>query len=201
MDEREFRILIFAKAPIAGDVKTRLIPFIGPERAREVFEQLLEETICTALAAHRPVELWCAPAANHPFFDNAARRYGIKLRQQVGSDLGARMLHACEESFEAGALPIVVGCDCPDLCVDDLAAAMAGLSAGADAVLGPAEDGGYYLLALARSAPNIFKDVPWGSKNALEATRRNLLTLRYKVAELATRWDVDRPEDYLRWVE
>lgn len=189
-------VAVFAKAPHPGAVKTRLIPLLGPAAAARLHAALVGRVVDTALAAGvGPVELWCAPDENDPLFEALARR-GARLRRQQGADLGERMAHACDAAFAHARGVILLGADCPALEASDLREAAAAL-AGHDAVLAPAEDGGYVLLALARAAP-VFEGLPWGGPTVLARTRERLAAARLSWHELRTLWDIDRPEDYVR---
>lgn len=189
-------VLVFARAPEPGRVKTRLIPAIGPERAARLHLAMLRRTLETAAdAGIGPVELWCTPGTDHPALVDAAAAHGLERYAQSGDDLGERMGHALARRLAGGAAALVIGTDCPALERGDLRAAATALASGADAVLGPARDGGYYLIGLRRAAPEVFADVAWGGGQVLEQTRENLRALRWRWRELATRADVDRPED------
>ncbi|MDB5545741.1 MAG: hypothetical protein JWO64_2890 [Hyphomicrobiales bacterium] len=186
-------IAIFARAPVAGAAKTRLIPRLGPEGAARLHARLVEHTLQQALAAGLgEVTLWCAPDEAHPFFAQCAARFGVGLRTQQGDDLGARMLFA----FEAARGPlIVIGADCPMLGPDLLREADSALRAGADAVLCPADDGGYGLIGLAQPHASLFENMDWGTDRVMAETRGRLRTLGLAWRETAPVWDVDRPED------
>lgn len=189
-------VTIFAKAPHAGAVKTRLVPVLGAEGAARLHAALVSRAVDAALAAGvGPVELWCAPDEDHPLFERIARR-GAALRRQPEGDLGARMSAACSAAFARPASVMLLGADCPVLEPRDLREAAAAL-AHSEAVVAPAEDGGYVLLALAREAP-VFSDMPWGEAQVMERTRERLRHAGIRWHELRTFWDVDRPEDYLR---
>lgn len=177
-------------------MKTRLVPLLGPEVAARLHAALAERALETALhAAVGPVELWCAPDEDDPWFRSMARR-GATLRRQEGEDLGARMSAACEAAFRRGRAAILVGADCPALEPEDLRDAAAALR-DHDAVLAPAEDGGYVLLGLQHAAP-VFDHMPWGGAGVLARTRERLRGAGLRWRELRTLWDVDRPEDYAR---
>jgi len=200
--ERTSRVLVFAKAPVAGTVKTRLLPLLNPEAAAALHRRL----VCNALSAAvgsgiGAVELWCAPTATHPFFSRCARDYGVSLREQVTGDLGARMQAAFEEALAMVDQAICVGTDCPSLGWHDLQIAESHLAKAQDAVIIPAEDGGYVLLGLRRFAPQLFRDIRWGSNTVLDQTRERFEELAWRWKELAPKWDLDRPEDYLRMVK
>lgn len=193
------QVAVFAKAPVAGEVKTRLVPLLGPADAAELHAELVRHALATAVnAGVGPVSLWCMPDLAHPFFAACAAEYGVLLRDQRGGDLGERMAHAFERLLPAGPA-LLVGSDCPSLGEEDLRAAAAAL-AGHDAVAQPAEDGGYVLVGLARAVPGLFEAIAWGGGDVMRATRERLRAAGATWREMPTRWDVDRPEDYRRLV-
>jgi rSAM/selenodomain-associated transferase 1 len=196
VSEPDCPILVFAKAPVPGQVKTRLIPAVGPAGAALLHEWLCRQTLKTATTAGvGPVELWCAPSVEHGFFRRCAEEFRVGLHNQAGCDLGERMAHALAETLGRAPRALVVGTDCPGLTAEDLGRAAAVLAQGADAVISPAKDGGYVLLGTRRFAPELFRDIPWGSARVLEETRARLRALGWNWKELPERWDVDRPED------
>jgi rSAM/selenodomain-associated transferase 1 len=192
--------MIFAKAPTPGRVKTRLVPALGEWAAAALHRQLAERTLATALAAGlAQVELWCAPATNDAFFEACAKRHGVGLRAQGEGDLGMRMARALESAVAEGSQGLLIGSDCPALTPEYLREAAAALIGGNDAVIGPAEDGGYVLIGLARGpAAQLFTDIAWGAATVMQETRTRLARLNWRWRELATLWDVDRPEDLPR---
>ncbi|MDA1107270.1 MAG: TIGR04282 family arsenosugar biosynthesis glycosyltransferase [Proteobacteria bacterium] len=189
-------IMVFAKAPIAGGVKTRLLPVLSATAATELHARLVRHTLATASNAGLcPVQLWCAPATEHPFFKQCAEDFGVTLHAQHGRDLGDRMMHAFDTALRHGKQAIIIGSDCPLLTALDLEAALTALSGGFDAVLGPAQDGGYVLLGLTHVSPVLFENIPWGTSRVLALTRERLQQLQWRAHELPVHWDVDRPED------
>jgi rSAM/selenodomain-associated transferase 1 len=191
-------VAIFAKAPRPGAVKTRLIGRLGAEGAARLHAALARRTVETALAARAgPVELWCAPDEDDAFFRSMAA-LGASLRRQPEGDLGGRMQAACDYAFARGRRIVLVGCDCPALAPADIAEAARGLD-DHDAVLAPAEDGGYVMMALAHAAP-VFDAMPWSTSEVMALTRERLRGAGLAWRELRTFWDVDRPEDYERLV-
>lgn len=202
---REGKLLVFARAPVAGQAKTRLEGALGPQGAADLQAKLIRHTLgCLTVDGEIPVELWCSPDRSHPLFARCAADYGVFLKQQQGDDLGARMAHAFAEALNDHDWAIVVGTDCPKLTVADVKAAGDWLKAGLDAVLGPAEDGGYYLLGLRRRAPSLFRDIQWGRDNVLSTTRERLRELNWQWSELRVLRDLDRPQDlehFEDWVE
>jgi rSAM/selenodomain-associated transferase 1 len=191
------RIAVFAKAPVAGEVKTRLAAALGAERAARVHAGLVEHALATAALA-RPalLELWCAPDAAHPFFARCAQRFGCSLRVQEGGDLGARMAHA----FAASAPLVLIGSDCAALTPAHLLRAWHALRTH-DAVFAPAEDGGYVLVALSRPRPALFRSNAWSEASVMRETRERLAAAGLRGLELETLWDVDRPEDFRRLLQ
>ncbi|MHB8667049.1 MAG: TIGR04282 family arsenosugar biosynthesis glycosyltransferase [Burkholderiales bacterium] len=191
---------MFAKAPVPGRVKTRLIPALGAAGAAKLQRQLIARTLRTVLAAGlgKP-ELWCAPDADDAFFAACANQHGIGLRPQGGGDLGERMARALESAIAVGSTALLIGCDCPALTPAYLREAAAALDEGNDAVFGPAEDGGYVLIAAARSLPaQLFEGIAWGTSTVMQATRARLAQGDWRWRELAPLWDIDRPEDLPR---
>lgn len=189
---------MFAKAPVPGSVKTRLAGVLGEDGAAALHAGLVRHALATALASGvGEVELWCAPDDRHEFFERCAADFGTRLRVQQGPDLGSRMSAAFDDAFARGRALVLIGSDCPALAPSDLAAAAASL-ARHDAAIAPAEDGGYVLVAMARPVPGIFADIAWGTAAVMRETRERLAAAGVAWHELATCWDVDRPEDYAR---
>ena len=192
-------VAVFAKAPIAGFAKTRLIPVLGAHGAAVLQGRLIERAVETACAAAvGPVTLWTTPDESHPAFQSIATRLGIALARQAKGDLGARMLAA----IAAANRPVlVIGSDCPALTCDHLRTAADVLRGRAPAVVVPAEDGGYTLIGLRAPEPVLFADMPWGTSGVMDETRRRLRTLGLAWHEPVTLWDVDLPEDLERMRE
>jgi rSAM/selenodomain-associated transferase 1 len=188
-------VAVFAKAPVAGEVKTRLVATLGADGAARLHEELVERALSTALAARLgSVELWCAPDTSHPFFERCAKRFGVALRRQRGADLGARM----HDAFASSPGPrLLIGSDCPALTPRDLQAGGEALRTH-DAVFVPAEDGGYVLVGLARPDQRLFSNIPWSTAAVMARTRERLSAAAIRWRELPALWDVDRPEDYAR---
>lgn len=189
-------ILVFARAPIHGQVKTRLIPALGKEEATSLYIQMIEQTLETATSLPDvEVQLWCEPDDTHEYFTQCQQRYRITTRVQKGDDLGARMCHAISSALLDADHVIIIGTDCPGFTVRYLANAIRVLEQGTDAVLGPAADGGYVLLGVRRGTPQLFNGIAWGVDTVLEHTRQRMRNLGWKWQELAVLRDIDRPED------
>jgi rSAM/selenodomain-associated transferase 1 len=191
-------IAVFAKAPEAGIAKTRLIPALGARGAARLQRWLTQRAVGTARQAGTgAVSLWCAPDARHRFF-RAMRRYAeIECDAQRGADLGQRMLHTFEVHDATRPL-LLIGTDCPALTPDDLRMAARALRDGGDAVVLPAEDGGYVLIGLRRPIPRLFEGIAWGTGSVMERTRARLQAAGVRWSELRLLWDVDRPADLCR---
>lgn len=190
---------VFAKAPVAGQCKTRLIPALGARGAAALHQRLVRHQLATAAAwqratAHARVELWCAPDTAHPFFAESAEQFGVTLHAQTGPDLGARMWLALCGAVASGVRPVLVGTDCPSLTVDDITAAFNALN-HAGAVCAPAHDGGYVLVGLARTVPELFAGIAWGSHKVMAATRAAAQRTHTSLAELRSLPDLDTPAD------
>lgn len=196
------RIVVFAKAPEPGKVKTRLIPALGAEGAAALHRRLVRHSLRVAQeAALGPVELWCAPDARHAFFRECARDFGVSLYSQGEGDLGERMRRAFEAALSRAGRAILVGSDIPALSSQYFRDAERALRLSHDAVIGPAEDGGYVLIGLARSDAELFHGIPWGGPEVLKETRLRIAALGWCGLELPVLWDADRPGDLERLPE
>jgi rSAM/selenodomain-associated transferase 1 len=188
-------IAIFARAPLAGAAKTRLIPRLGAQGAAALQHALIHRALQTALAAKLgSVSLWCAPDCEHPAFVGCSEQFGVSLYPQRGADLGARMFHAFSRLCRRGEA-LVIGTDCPALTAAELRTAAEALRGGNDAVFVPAHDGGYVLVGLRHAIASLFYGMPWGTDRVMDHTRTRLRDAGLRWHELPTSWDVDRPED------
>ena len=194
------RLLVFAKAPVAGQVKTRLIPAMGEQHAADLYAELIEKTLRTVGQLARQddgveVELWCAPDDHHPFLRACSERYGIPTKVQVGNDLGERMAFATNKTIEESRIAIVMGTDCPGYTPEYISDAIRCLHEGNEVVLGPAYDGGYVLLGLKNVCPHLFENMPWGTDQVLDMARQRIRQQALRCAELSGKHDLDRPAD------
>jgi uncharacterized protein len=190
-------LIIFAKAPIPGDVKTRMIPALGVEGAAMLHMALVERAITTAKAASQSVELCCAPDTSHSFFVSMAEDFDVALTAQGEGDLGTRMLRALTRALETHDAAAIVGADCPSVTKQDVKQAFAALATH-DTALIPADDGGYVLIAAKRTTRAMFDNIDWGTSSVLAQQRTAFTKASLTWTELETRWDVDRPEDLAR---
>ncbi|MGD9837772.1 MAG: TIGR04282 family arsenosugar biosynthesis glycosyltransferase [Afipia sp.] len=195
--ERQVQLAIFAKAPVAGYAKTRLIPELGAEGAASLHAFFIRRAVETALTSSlRPVSLWCAPDSSHDMFRWLHRVYGIEIFGQVGENLGERMLDAFVRLIERGPV-VLIGTDCPVLSAVHLDRCAAALR-DTDAVFTPAEDGGYVLIGLRQPEPRLFEEVAFGTEVVMRQTRERVKELRLKAIETETLWDVDTAADFKR---
>ncbi len=163
-------LILFARQPIAGQVKTRLQPDYSPGRTAEIAAFMIRATVELAVSAWPgEVSLYVSPDPDHPLFHELAREFQVRLAAQTGADLGARMLNALREGIERNDGAAVMGCDVPQCGWDVLDQANDWLARGKN-VLGPTEDGGYYFIGLEEARPELFTDMPWGSNKVLETT-------------------------------
>jgi rSAM/selenodomain-associated transferase 1 len=199
MSATDCRLILFAKAPVPGRVKTRLIPSMGASAAAALSRQLILHSLSVAVGARIDrVDLWCAPSARRPFFQRCGRRFPVSLFNQAGGDLGSRMAHAFQVTLRGASPVLLMGTDCPSLTPRDLREGAEAMRSGCDAVVGPAEDGGYVLIGLRRYASELFTGISWGTGSVLHQTLDRIRKLGWRWHELSTQWDVDRPEDVKR---
>jgi rSAM/selenodomain-associated transferase 1 len=193
------RILVFSKVPVPGAVKTRLVPPLTIEEAVEVHRALLERTLRVARDSRlAPVELWVAGDVNHEEIREIVARHDVPARAQIGADLGERMAHAAATIFAESGLPIIIGSDCPEMSAGYLRAACGAVASDRDVVIGPAEDGGYVLVGLAKECLELFRGISWSTSRVLEETRSRIRSAGLASVELDTLWDLDRPADLER---
>jgi rSAM/selenodomain-associated transferase 1 len=195
----EHAILVFSKAPVAGQVKTRLVPYITAEQAAQLHEELTRDRLqmCTDASAC-DVQLWCSPDTLHRFFSDCQHHYGVPLQQQHGDDLGERMSNALKAMLGSYDKIVIIGSDAPTLDMNTIDAAFKAL-AHKEIVLVPAEDGGYGLLGATVQHDDMLKGVPWGTEKVLASTLDNIERLHLDYALVGKCWDVDRPEDLERY--
>jgi uncharacterized protein len=188
-------VIVFAKAPQPGHAKTRLIAALGAEGAAALAERLLHAALAHALAADLgPVELCVTPDRRHPAFAAAAEDGRLALTDQGDGDLGQRMARALDRVLALHDHALLIGTDAPLLDAPYLRAAAVALTE-ADAVFGPAADGGYTLVGLRRPAPGLFTGMRWSHEQVMAQTRERLAALALRHIELPVLHDVDEPAD------
>lgn len=195
------RILVFAKAPVPGYAKTRLIPALGEQGAADLHAKLIRKTVDMAVeSVSAPVQLWICGAEDQTVFDEYHSAVNDGVHIQSGKDLGARMGNALAQTLRIADFVVLIGTDCPAMESTYLKSACEALATGCDAVLGPAEDGGYVLIGLRRNHSHLFENIPWGTADVLAQTRQRLDDVGWTRQELSTKWDVDHPKDLKRLI-
>ncbi|MBI4715496.1 MAG: TIGR04282 family arsenosugar biosynthesis glycosyltransferase [Nitrospirae bacterium] len=222
-DPGDFRraLVLFAKAPVPGKVKTRLFPILTPEESAELYGAFVLDTVelMGRLEGVTPF-IACHPSREEKYFQDLAAKHAIHLLDQEGEDLGARM----ERTFralrgEGWDQVVILGTDSPTLPAAILASVFSALSAGSAGgetarvdgssrvVIGPTFDGGYYLIGISGEPPPLFTDIPWSAPRVLEKTLERLDSPKISCTLLPFWYDVDTPEDlrflttHLRYLE
>ncbi len=195
------RLILFAKRPLAGLAKTRLVPVLGESGALSLYRAMLLDALatCASLARPgRPVEVSFDRAwTPRPPFDRPCER--LERTAQGPGDLGERLLRAARRAGRAGSRATVfLGADAPTLAAGCVEAAFEALAGGADVVLGPATDGGYVLIGVAGPFASPFEDIPWGTPAVLDRTRERVLDAGLRLAEVPGGDDVDDGDDLAR---
>lgn len=194
---RQARLILFTRYPEPGRTKTRLIPALGAQGAAALQRRMSEAIVGRMLqfAANHPVRLEIRYADGSQQDMEDWLSCDIPCLTQGEGDLGERLHRAFTQGFAQGDQAVVIiGADCPTLTPALFAQAFAAL-AQKEMVLGPALDGGYYLVGLTQPVPSLFSDIPWGSGEVLAATLRQAKTLNLSPLFLEPLADVDRPKD------
>ena len=189
-------LIIFAREPVPGRVKTRLAASIGERAAAELYETMLQDVLKASqlLSDVKTVVFWDCEEESLPLL---AERYRCHSRRQSQGDLGGRMQTAFEELFAEGfEACCIIGSDAPDLPVASIADAFDALATRqADVVYGPSSDGGYYLLGLRRIIPPLFLDIAWGTPRVLQQSLAAAERVGAQVVLLPEWYDIDTLED------
>lgn len=188
---------VFAKAPLPGQVKTRLQPALPPQQCAQLHQSLLLQTLQTASKAQQTkLQLWCHPDTRHPFFAEMRDRFQLELHSQQGRDLGERMCNAVNQGLHSDDVVILIGSDCPFFTRDYLNKAFHLLNSDLDFVFGPAEDGGFVLLGTNKPiAEKFFQGISWGKNTTLQETLQRVEQNEMQYVALQPLRDIDRPED------
>jgi uncharacterized protein len=185
------RLVLFARYPTAGAAKTRLIPALGAEGAAALHRQLTERTLGILCQSGLPIELHYTGADAAEFRQWLGN--DVALVPQAQGDLTDRLLAAL-----APAPVVFFGADTPDLDLGHIASAVSALHSN-EVVIGPADDGGYYLIGMKRAKPELFANMPWSTEQVMPETLGRLAMQGIEPVLLETLHDCDRPEDLLRW--
>lgn len=185
-------LILFIKAPILGNCKTRIANEIGEEVALDIYTDLIEHTLSSAAdLSIRKIVFIDQP---HPI-TTSFKEKGFEVKIQEGEDLGLRMFNAFQSTFNEGADYVtIIGSDCPELVKEDIEKAFSKLHHN-DAIIGPAKDGGYYLLGLKKIIPSLFKDIPWSTAEVLNTSISRLKREHKSFYLLSEKTDIDQVED------
>jgi rSAM/selenodomain-associated transferase 1 len=182
------QLLVMAKYPSPGSVKTRLASQIGPAAACRLYDAFVRDLSDRLAAVELPLT-WAFWPPDAPFASLVPAKRSVP---QAGRDLGERLEHAVGACFRAIPVPvIVIGVDSPHLDLARLREAADALASGADVVLGPAADGGYYLIGLREPSPEVFRGIAWGSSSVLAATLARARDAGMRTRLLEVTFDVD----------
>ena len=195
-------LIVFAKAPIAGEVKTRLCPPLTPDEAASLHGSLVLDLLernqtlkgCDRILAG-------SPTPDHPFFSAMNTRFKIPIWEQVGDDLGARMAHAFQSALESPyQTAIIIGTDIPGIFTSLISTAFKSFQ-DHDVVVGPTEDGGYYLIGLRSPIPELFQDIPWSTDTVFSLTREKAKAMGLSLKVLPMLRDLDTIEDLQAFIQ
>ncbi len=189
-------LIIFAKAPIPGDVKTRLCPPLDPDEAASLHGTLVLDAI-ERTKGLQGITLYVAgtPDLAHPFFKVMEGRYGARLLPQSGPDLGSRMKQAMQDAFDQGIKEVVLtGTDLPTLPRTHLIEALTLIKSHA-VVLGPTADGGYYLIGLQKMVPALFEGIAWSTATVFAETKKKVEAAGLSLGLLPECRDLDQLDD------
>ena len=190
-------IIIMAKVPVAGTVKTRLQPFLSAEKCAELAAVFLQDAEAKAKSVCENTILAYAPAGQKNVLENTLRGENI-LVAQTGANLGERMSNAFEFAFaQRSDAVVMIGTDSPTFPVEFIGQAFEFLETNAEIVLGKAADGGFYLIGLRQNHPTLFENVGWSGSSVFEQTVENAERLKLRLREISAWYDVDTPDDFL----
>lgn len=192
---RNARTVIFAKAPLRGKVKTRLIPALGEAGAAQLAYKMLVDTVAEAVAAELAIpELCTDPHPMEPEWQPFLPQAHLRFTAQGDGDLGERMARVAKRTILLGEKALLIGTDCPALDRHRLRAAALALQEH-DAFLHPTLDGGYALLGLSRFDPSLFSDIEWSSGEVAATTIARIEALGWSLKIGETLRDIDEPAD------
>lgn len=192
------RIIIFAKAPLPGFAKTRLIPVLGPEGAAKLARRMLQQTLASAVDAEiGSVELCVTPNFISSAWKGVDVARGVEVSTQGEGDLGARLAHAAKRALEHEGQVLLIGTDCIEMSAQLLREAAVALK-HKDAVIHPVADGGYALLGLTKFQSSLFSNMAWSTDSVTRETIERIGQLGWSLEVGALLHDVDEPEDLKR---
>jgi rSAM/selenodomain-associated transferase 1 len=199
MQLNQAKIIVFARAPQKGRVKTRLARSIGDEKALVVYQKMLESTLCEAIKSGHQVCCY-TDQPGHGYFAQWQQQ-GIIFYRQHGEDIGSRMLNAFSQE-QSGEMPVLLmGSDCPQMSANVIEKVIDTLASKRQVVIVPSDDGGYVLIAFRNQVyRDLFEDISWSSEKVLAQTIAKLQALELPYSLLEPLMDIDTAEDYERWL-
>lgn len=197
--QKKQQLIIFIKAPVAGFCKTRLIPYLSPEEASEFYKSLVTSCFNNIKTINNTdISIFTYPDINNPFIKSLSQKHSTTCHLQSGEDLGERMFNAINMSLKTYDKSVLIGTDCPLIDQSYLDQAFKALDQH-DMVLGPANDGGYVLIGASKIEAQLFNNINWGTDSVLKQSLHNANKAAYKTHLLDTLWDIDTPEDYIKY--
>jgi len=199
IDQSSIPLYLFAKAPVPGNVKTRLQPRLGSEGCAALAVQMLYQSI-KKIANHWPGKfvLCVTPDQENPHFMSLSDHYRCEVIRQSGSNLGDRILGALGHGIAESGAAVVMGCDVPQITGRVIADAWEHMQQGEN-IVGPTFDGGFYLLGLHALRQEIFEGIEWGEDTVMDQLQRQTEQIGVSIRRLAILRDIDRWED-LKWL-
>jgi len=193
-------VIVFAKSPLPGKVKTRLAKDIGTRNAVRIYKNMLYALLQNLTSQNEiKVELWCSPDIKHPFLRKCARDFDIVLKKQTGCDLGMKMTNAFRYSLKKYDSCILLGSDIPDINKDDVIQSCYFLRNSHDVVVLPVEDGGYGLIAMTEFMPDLFRHISWSTDVVMRQTLRKMQKNNCHCHVLNKKIDIDTKADLRRY--
>lgn len=191
-------LIVFAKEPIPGKVKTRLKPLLSGRQCSALYTALLRDTLSAARSAGVGQNILCYESCGRSPVFLRRNRDGFVLRKQSGKDLGDRLRNAFDSVLEEeGDSAVIIGSDTPHLPSDYIKRAFR-LLRSYDCVIGPSRDGGYYLIGLKNTYFELFEEIPWSTPGVLAVTMQRARSLGLKISLLPRLEDIDDPDSLHR---
>ena len=197
MSRQSTVVILLTRSPVAGKVKTRLIPDIGIQKATTVHIELIKKNLALLKRCDFFDKQICLKGDEELFRQHVSTE--LEVYAQKSDDLGDNMLHAIRTGLQVYSNVILIGSDCPDISVNDLQQADDALNQGYDVVFGPAEDGGYYLIGMNQVYDELFSNINWGESEVFSSTLNKAKLLSLNVKLIRTLYDVDTVKDYARF--
>ncbi len=196
-------VLVFLKYPIPGQVKTRLANTMGDEKACEIYLELLHRVFAlTQCLSREAFTVYAVYDSAHPVgnYQSLLSNYRVNFIPQTNGDLGERLFHAFFNVLEFHESAIAIGTDCVSLTKEIFETARQLLHDQKNCVIGPSEDGGYYLIGLSKAYPELFEKISWSTSTVFKETLQKSHELSLQVQILAKLYDIDTPSDYQNYL-